>query len=383
MKRILHCHSTFSLGGKEARAVRLMNAFGDAAEHTIVSAMPDQMGARDAIAAGIVVHFPEDAPSLQGKPSPGRYRDIAAYMRTFDLVLTYNWGSMDVPGARRMFSAGCPPLVHHEDGFNADEAERLNWKRNLFRRIMLPTAEALVVPSERLESIARTFWRQPMYKLHRIPNGIDTGRYRQFPEPDAIPGLVRQEGDVVVGTLAGLRTVKNLPRLVRAVAALPSHVKLVIVGEGPERSAIEAEAQALGVSDRVLLPGFMSEPYRYVGHFDIFALSSDSEQFPISLVEAMAAGLPVVATDVGDVKAMVAHENQVLVVPVPEERAFSAALDLLCWDATMRRRLGLANQEKARATFDEQAMIGRYAALYGLPDPAAQTAAFAADPGQP
>lgn len=379
MKRILHCHSTFSLGGKEARAVRLMNAFGDAAEHTILSAMPDQMGARDAIDSNIIVHFPADAPSLQGKPSPGRYKVLADYMRSFDLVLTYNWGAMDVPGARRFFSAGCPPLIHHEDGFNADEAERLNWKRNLFRRMMLPTADALVVPSERLEGIARTIWRQPADRLHRIPNGIETDLYARLPEPDAIPGFVRSEGDIVIGTLAGLRAVKNLPRLVRAVAALPLHVKLVIVGEGPERTGIEAEARALGISDRVLMPGFLAAPYRYVGHFDVFALSSDSEQFPISLVEAMAAGLPVVATDVGDVKAMVAHENRDLVVPPPEEDSFTAALDLLCWDATMRRRLGLANQEKARTEFDEKAMISRYAVLYGLPDPMAQSSGYGAD----
>jgi hypothetical protein len=138
-RRILHCHSTFSLGGKEARAVRLMNAFGDAAQHTILSAMPDQMGARDAIDPAVTVHFPTDAPSLQGKPGPGRYRGLADYMRGFDLVLSYNWGAMDVVGARRMFPAGCPPLIHHEDGFNVDEADRLNWKRNLFRRMMLPT----------------------------------------------------------------------------------------------------------------------------------------------------------------------------------------------------------------------------------------------------
>jgi glycosyltransferase involved in cell wall biosynthesis len=374
-RRILHCHSTFSLGGKEARAVRLMNAFGDAAEHTILSAMPDQMGARDAIDPAIAVHFPTDAPSLQGKPGPGRYRALADYMRGFDLVLSYNWGSMDVVGARRMFPAGCPPLIHHEDGFNADEADRLNWKRNLYRRMMLPAAEALVVPSERLEGIARTVWNQPQDRLHRIPNGIDTSRYAVPPEAGAIPGLMRQEGDIIIGTLAGLRAVKNLPRLVRAVAALPAHVKLVIVGEGPERAPISAEAAALGMTDRLLMPGFLAEPHRYVGHFDVFALSSDSEQFPISLVEAMAAGLPAVATDVGDVKAMVAFENRDLIVPATDEPSFAAALDLLAWDAAMRRHLGSANAEKARADFDEMAMISRYATLYGLPDPATGVAA--------
>ncbi len=374
-RHILHCHSTFSLGGKEARAVRLMNVFGDAAEHTILSAMPDQMGARHAINPAIAVHFPKDAPSLQGKPGPGRYRALADYMRGFDLVLSYNWGAMDIVGARRMFPAGCPALIHHEDGFNADEADRLNWKRNLFRRMILPTAETLVVPSERLEGIARTVWHQPKERLHRIPNGIDTARYAVSPEAGAIPGLVRQEGDIIIGTLAGLRAVKNLPRLVRAVAALPGHVKLVIVGEGPERATIAAEAAALGMADRLLMPGFLADPHRYVGHFDIFALSSDSEQFPISLVEAMAAGLPVVATDVGDVKVMVAHENRDLIVPTTDEPSFAAALDLLSWDATMRRKLGSANAETACVDFDEMAMISRYATLYGLPDPASGAAA--------
>lgn len=354
--------------------MRLMNAFGDAAEHTVLSAIPGQMSARDAIDPGIAVHFPTDAPSLQGKPGPGRYRVLAEYMRQFDLVLSYNWGAMDVVGARRMFPAGCPPLIHHEDGFNADEADRLSWKRNLFRRMMLPTAEALVVPSERLEGIARTIWHQPSARLHRIPNGIETALYALPPRADAIPGLRRAQGDIIIGTLAGLRAVKNLPRLVRAVAGLPKHVKLVIVGEGPERASIMAEAAAVGLSDRLLMPGFLAEPRRYVGHFDIFALSSDSEQFPISLVEAMAACLPVVATDVGDVKAMVAYENRDLVVPTADESSFAAALDLLAWDATMRRQLGSANAEKARAEFDEKAMISRYAALYGLPDAGAQGA---------
>jgi glycosyltransferase involved in cell wall biosynthesis len=172
-----------------------------------------------------------------------------------------------------------------------------------------------------------------------------------------------------------LRAVKNLPRLVRAAAALPAHVKLVIVGEGPERATIAAEAAALGMADRLVMPGFLAEPHRYVGHFDIFALSSDSEQFPISLVEAMAAGLPAVTTDVGDVKAMVAHENRDLIVPATDEPSFAAALDLLAWDATMRRQLGSANAEKARADFDEMAMISRYVTLYGLPDPATGVAA--------
>ena len=367
--KILHCHSTFSLGGKEARAARLMNVFGDAVEHVILSAVPDALGARDAIDPGIRVSFPGDAaPPLYGKPSPARYERLSRYMQQFDLVLTYNWGSMDAVGARRMFAGvrKLPRLIHHEDGFNVDEADGLCWKRNLFRRLMLPTAERLIVPSQRLENIARDVWKQPATRVVRIPNGIDVSRYAGPPEVGSIPGFARAPGDAIVGTLAGLRGVKNLPRLVRAVAAQPSHVKLMIVGEGPERAAIMAEAQRLGIAERVLLPGFLAQPHRYVGHFDIFALSSDSEQFPISLVEAMAAGLPVVSTDVGDVKAMVAAQNQSLIVPVSDEGAFAGALSGLVSDGHTRATLGSANRAIAVRDYDEAAMIARYRALYAI-----------------
>lgn len=361
--RILHCHSTFMLGGKEARAVRLMNAFGDGAEHTILSAVPDALAAREAIDPGVAVSFPGE-PALQGKPGIRRYRELAAFMRGFDLVLTYNWGAMDALGARSLFARGCPPIIHHEDGFNADEAQRLNWKRNAFRRLTFSAAEKIVVPSKTLEAIALTTWMQTADRIERIPNGIDTALYTAPPKPDAIPGLVRTPGDVVVGTLAGLRTVKNLPRLVRAVAPLPPHVKLVIVGDGPERDAIKAEAARLGMDDRLVMPGFLPHPHLYAGLFDVFALSSDSEQFPISLVEAMAAELPAACTDVGDVRAIVAEQNRRFVVSPSDENGFVEALRALASDAELRASIGTANRALAVAEYDEKAMIARYAALY-------------------
>jgi glycosyltransferase involved in cell wall biosynthesis len=358
--RILHCHSTFSLGGKEARAVRLMNAFGDAADHAILSAMPDRLGAREAIAKGIKVSFPNDAPSLTGRPSPLRLARLSRYMRSFDLVLTYNWGGFDAVMARRWF--GGPPLVHHEDGFNEDEAERLNPKRNLYRRIGLRGASALVVPSTRLERIARTAWgRLP----ERIPNGVPVARFAGPPEAD-IPGLERRPGEIVIGTVAGLRAVKNLPRLVRALAAMTDRrARLVIVGEGPQSERIAAEARARGVAARLLMPGFLADPAGWIGRFDIFALSSDSEQFPISLIEAMAAGLPAVATAVGDVAEIVSPDNRPLIVAPSDEAAFAAALDSLADRPDLRTAIGQANREKAVTEFDEKAMIARYGRLYG------------------
>jgi L-malate glycosyltransferase len=361
---ILHLHSSFALGGKEARAVRLMNAFGDAARHTIVSGVPDQLSARDAIARGVRYEIAQNPPPLTGKPSVARYEGIARYMRRFDLVLTYNWGAIDGVMAKRVFPKDAPPIVHHEDGFNADEAEGLKATRNMYRRLALGAAHALAVPSHVLEEIALKTWKQPRAKVRRISNGIAVARYAGKPDPRAIPGLKRQPGETVIGTIAGLRAVKDLPMLVRVVGGCTNKVRLVIVGEGPERAAIEDAADAMFFGDRLVMPGFLPDPHRYVGLFDIFALSSKSEQQPIAVMEAMAAGLPIVAPPVGDVRQMVAPENHQFVADDWFEVHLRDRIDALAGRPDYARFVGAKNQERARALFDEDAMITAYAHLY-------------------
>ena len=121
-------------------------------------------------------------------------------------------------------------------------------------------------------------------------------------------------------------------------------------------------AAALGLDD-LHMAGFMDQPWRFVGLFDIFALSSDGEQFPISLVEAMAAAVPVASMDVGDVINMVAPENRSFVVP--DEAGLAQALGTLATDPDLRARLGAANRDRAVRDYAEQAMVDAYASLYG------------------
>ena len=362
--RVLHLHSSFNAGGKELRCVQLINAFGMGVRHRIISAMPGAMEAARRINPGITLEPAGDFPSLQGRPTPARLKRLAEAMLGHDLVLTYNFGAMDAVLAHTLFGQllGLPPLVHHEDGFNQDEAVRLKPSRNWYRRIALARANALVVCSTRLEAIARGQWAQPAAKVHRIANGIPLSAYERPPAPDSLPGIIKHPGELWVGTLAGLRKVKNLPRLVRAFAGLPEPWQLVIFGEGPEREAIRAEATSQGIEHRVHLPGFV-KPADAVGLFDIFALSSDSEQFPISVVEAMAAGKPVVSTDVGDVRAMLAEPNRAYVAGL-DEGALGAALAGLAASAERRAEIGAANRARALADYAETTMVERYRALY-------------------
>ncbi len=369
--RLLHLHSTFSSGGKELRTAKLMNAFGPEVDHVVVSGVAGELGAASAVDPAIRVSYPSDFPALAGKPGPRRWWRIARAMRGFDLVLTYNWGSMDAVGAHWLFGRvlRLPPLVHHEDGFNQDEAQALKPIRNRFRRLTLPTAAALVVPSRVLEAIAAQAWRSGPRQLRRIPNGIPLGGYTPSATASTpqtgLPGLDKPPGALWLGTLAGLRAVKNLPRLVRAFAALPPPWALVIVGEGSERAAIMAEAERLGIAARVHLPGFAPDPAQVLRQFDLFALSSDSEQFPISVVEAMAAGLAVVSPAVGDVAGIVAAENLPLIAAPGDEAALSAALAIAASDPALRAIVGAANRGRALAEYGEAAMVNAYRAVYG------------------
>jgi len=363
--RILHCHSTFSAGGKERRAVQLMNAFGRAAEHIVVSAMPDEMGARSLIDPRVPVRFPDDFPSLTGRPTPGRLVAIARALEGYDLILTYNWGAMDVVMAHTMFGQqfGLPPLIHHEDGFNDDEARQLKMSRNLYRRAALLRINGLVVPSRVLEKIAVTKWAQPPDRITRIPNGIDTQALAKKADPNVIR-LVKRAGERWVGSLAGLRPVKQLDQLVGAFGEMPETWHLVIIGDGPEKAAIRAAAARQGIEHRVHLPGPVSDPAKVIGLFDIFALSSASEQFPLSVVEAMAAGLPVAAPAVGDVASIVASPNAPYITPPGDMEALGKSLESLAHDPESRADIGRANQQKAQEQFDAKTMIDRYRSLY-------------------
>jgi glycosyltransferase involved in cell wall biosynthesis len=139
--------------------------------------------------------------------------------------------------------------------------------------------------------------------------------------------------------------------------------RLVIIGDGPERPALEALAGSLGVVDRVQFAGHQQDTAAFYAQFDVFALSSDTEQMPFSVIEAMASGLPVVSTAVGDIRLMVAAENAEFIVPA-DEAALGGALAALSGDREVRHRLGEANLKQAQRCFDQAAMFAAHGALW-------------------
>ena len=130
-----------------------------------------------------------------------------------------------------------------------------------------------------------------------------------------------------------------------------------------ERSRLECFAQDLGVADRVVFAGQVL-PESVLGSFDVFALSSDTEQMPNAVLEAMAAGLPIASVDVGDVRMMVCRANQDFIAPRDDETAFAAAIERLLREPATRERLGGGNKERVVAEFSLQRMFDRYSELF-------------------
>lgn len=359
--RILHCFSRFGTG-HPTPAIDVMNAIGKGAQHTLVSADPDQTSARALIDKRVRVSFPTDFPSLTGRSTPGRLVGLARGLEGFDLILTYDWGAIDVVMAHTIFgqSFGLAPLIHHESGLEETEQGRARARRNWYRRAALWRTNGLVVRSASIENEAMESWKQPRDRITRIPFAIETGRLEKA-DPKGLR-VVKRKGERWIGVVATSDTAENIANFVEALKALPEAWHMVIIGEGCDLGTARKTASEHGVDHRVHLAGAVDEVPRTLGLFDIFAAVSDRD--PHWLLQAMAHALPIVAPETGDNGTLVARENRDYVTPPGDVDALAHALSALAGDPAGRVEIGKANQAKARAQFDIQASVKRHRELY-------------------
>jgi glycosyltransferase involved in cell wall biosynthesis len=233
----------------------------------------------------------------------------------------------------------------------------------LFRRWVLARCALVVVPSRQLEDLARRVWRLPVSRVVYVPNGVDTARFAT-PISDGVPGFTRRPGEMVIGTVAPLRLEKNIGRLLRVFAMLefPHPLRLIIAGDGRQRLSLERLAAELGIADRVIFTGQVV-PEAVLGTFDIFALSSDTEQMPNALLEAMAASRAIAAVNVGDVKNIVCEDNREFIVDRDDTRAFAEALTRLLNNRERRQALGFANRRRVVTEFSQERMFSAYSRI--------------------
>jgi glycosyltransferase involved in cell wall biosynthesis len=205
-------------------------------------------------------------------------------------------------------------------------------------------------------------------KLHVIRNGVEF----VAPLPPAERLRLRADlgagpGDVLIGSVGSLRDVKRQALLIDAfadVARTRPDVRLVIVGEGPMREPLERQIDRLGLASRIRLPGATVEVRPLFDAFDVVAMSSLSEGLPNALIEAAAAGKPIVTTAAGGAVEVVIEGVTGLVVPVEDRDALAGALARVATDAGLRERFGVAAREHAENTFGMERFVAAWADLY-------------------
>lgn len=331
-------------GGVELRLVWTMRALGDSYEHLVVSLD----GSTDVLDA---------APDLEERmrvlqvPQQGSTLRTVRWIRGTiideqpDALLSYGWGGFDAVLAS-LLPRSRVPCFHHEDGFTAEDLAHMPLRRTLARRLCLPRIAATIVPSRGLVDHAKQAWKVPLDRIVHVPNGVpraaDDDRVNvreRFGLPDHTALAV------VVGRLAAVKRVD-----LAIDAAHGAGVPLVVIGDGPQRSALERQRTQL--DSKTYFAGHQANPRAWLRGCDIYLSTSASEQHPLAMLEAMDEGLPVVATDVGDV-AVSLPDAQKAFLAAPAGAASKAAtlLASLAEQPALRASLGASNRSHVDQLF--------------------------------
>ena len=366
---IAHVLYSFDVGGLENGVVNLINHMAPERFRHVVVALaqcaPDFcQRVQRADVEFISLHKP---PGHGIKLYPRFYR-LCRQLRPA-IVHTRNLAALEfaVPAAL----AGVPARVHGEHGWDSSDPGGTQRKYQLLRRAYSPFVNRYVALSGQIESYLTERVGIAASRVERICNGVDTLRFQPASTRQAVAGSPFYESDVVVvGTVGRLQTVKDQLNLVRAVAIARAQgeagarLRLVIAGDGPQRAEVEAEVAASGIGDITWLAGARSDVPEVMRALDIFALPSQAEGISNTILEAMASGLPVVATDVGgNAELVVAGETGAL-VPAQDPQAMAQALLRYTADAALRQSHGAAGRQRVERSFSIDNMVERYTLLY-------------------
>ncbi len=365
---IAHVIYRLDTGGMERIVVSLINATHDRYRHAVIALS----------GIGVLRHEIQDnvvaCLSLEKKPG----KDWLCYFRFWralrtlkpDLVQTYNIGTLDLAPIVKL--AGVHQLVHAEHGRDAADPGGDDRKYHRLRRWMAPFIRRYVAVSPDLQNWLTNRVGIRSSKVTFIANGIDTTRSNEArlrPGPRQQMGDFAPPGTVLIGNVARLDKVKDQAGLISAFKLLSeeigyTHCRLIIAGEGPQRAELEQQIVDLGLEDTAKLLGNRSDVTELLAECDVFALSSIAEGMPITLMEAMAAGLPVVATDVGGVASVVESGVTGTLVSAGDPHVLAAALRGYVADEKLRRQHGKAGCARVAMNFSLGTMVSAYVALY-------------------
>lgn len=359
---ILHVVQSLGYGGMESRIARLARGLPPGTHRVEVLSLRVPAHGQVELPAGTPHHVFPIAPGLH----PGALLGLSRFIRrgAYDVVHTHNWASMFYGIAAAKLARG-PLAVHGEHGLNRSDLAGTPWKRLWAQRLLARWADAVVPVNGPIAAHVGAAWKLAPERLTVIPNGVDLERFR--PRPAAPAG--RKDGAFVLGMVGRLDDVKDIGTALKALRILSDRgeaegLRLVLVGDGPMRAALGAEAEALGVGGRVEFAGARSDVHEWYGGFDLFLNASVYEGMCNTLLEAMACGLPLVASRVPGNQAWLRDGVDARFFAPGDAQGLADAIAALRADAGGRQAMGVRNRARAESDFDNRGFIAAYVAFY-------------------
>lgn len=354
---VAHIVFRFDYGGLENGLVNVINRLSGKSYRHVVIALTEATGFRERLVEGVEVI------SLGKQPG----KDPAAYWRLYrllrkmhpDIVHTRNIGTLDC--ALIAYLAGVPLRIHGEHGWDVADPDGTVRKYRLLRRVLFKFVNRVIAVSRDLERWLTEVVGVPAQKVQQIYNGVDTRRFRPTDE------TVRDNVEIVVGSVTRFAQIKDPMNLVNAF--IEAHrqrkgLRLLMIGDGPLAKTAASALDSAGIDSAASMPGFRDDIAAILRGMDVFVLGSKREGISNTILEAMATGLPVIATETGGNMELVIDQVNGKLVP-PEDPA--ALAEAICSYVDQRTRIaehGKASRARAVAEFSIRTMTDQYDHLY-------------------
>ena len=366
---VVHVMHRFDVGGMENGIVNLINHMPeDAYRHAIIS-MTEITDFRQRIQRDDVAFI-----ALQKKPGHSLWLYPKLYRLFKELkpaiVHTRNLGALEL--AVPAWLAGVPARIHGEHGRDVGDLDGSSKKYQWVRRLYRPFVTYYIALSRDLEQYLTRVVGMARLRVVQIYNGVDAERFSPALQRQPIKGCPFVDANEwILGTVGRMQTVKNQVDLAKAFAlaiqmepALKPVLRLVMVGGGPLREEAIAILEQAGCAGNAWLPGERSDVPDVMRGLDCFVLPSLAEGISNTILEAMACGLPVIATDVGGNSELIEAGKTGVVVPAGDVPAMAREIIGLAKQREKARTMGLNGRKKVEQTFSMTAMVKQYQDLY-------------------
>lgn len=360
--KIMHVMLSLDYGGAEKVATNLINRMSrDGYDFSVCTL--DRIGsARHGLNDNARIECANRASGLDFQ-LPFRMAKIIRRISP-DIVHAHNCTAL-LYGSLAARLAGVKKIVVTQHGSIADESDKVKAALKIYSGLISKN----IAVSKTVETYIKDIYEPAGAKTELIINGIDENYYskRAAGKNNLKTGLGIKSDEFVIGHVARLSPEKDQATLIHAFAKALERsraAKLIIVGDGPLRESLEMLSVELGIADKIIFTGFQDDVRAFLNIFDIFVLSSTREGTSLTLLEAMAMELPVIATDVGGNTDIVINNETGLLVPSKDIDALSGAILCLLNDPALRNKMGRTGRARVDRNFSLRAMTEKYDTIY-------------------